>query len=340
VKAPIDLVRDLLAGGIRIGEPRAAKALTFFPLFTDAPREPRYVVAAEAFETGTLTIGELEGGVVPQLVVQNRGELPVLLVDGEHLEGARQNRVLNTTVLAAPMHDTVIPVSCVEQGRWHFTGRQDFVPAPELAYAELREMKASFVAANARAGRGFTADQAKIWAEVERKRRQVSAGPSSTGAMRDTFAQRRAELDRIVASFPAPEPGQTGVIACVGRHPVALDAFEHPSVLARLWPRLVNGYAMDALGRRAGHPDPFAVPGFLAVASRGEATSHEGVGLGIDVILTAPALVALALTWERGVVHTAAFAAPRVEKKKDTGSGDRTHSRRSRSWFADPPATP
>ena len=59
---------------------------------------------------------------MPQLVLKNAGTLPVLLLDGEHLEGAMQNRVLNATVLAAPEHETVIPVSCVEQGRWGYRG--------------------------------------------------------------------------------------------------------------------------------------------------------------------------------------------------------------------------
>ncbi len=74
---------------------------------------------------------------MPQLVLKNAGTLPVLLLDGEHLEGAMQNRVLNATVLAAPEHETVIPVSCVEQGRWGYRGSAGEpsvgLPGPELA---------------------------------------------------------------------------------------------------------------------------------------------------------------------------------------------------------------
>ena len=54
-----------------------------------------------------------EAGSVPELKLVNRGVLPVLLVDGEELVGARQNRVLNLTILAAPLTTTVIPYSRV-----------------------------------------------------------------------------------------------------------------------------------------------------------------------------------------------------------------------------------
>ena len=38
---------------------------------------------------------------MPELRVANLGDLPLLLLDGEQLVGARQNRILNMTVLVA-----------------------------------------------------------------------------------------------------------------------------------------------------------------------------------------------------------------------------------------------
>ncbi|MFN2489301.1 MAG: ARPP-1 family domain-containing protein [Actinomycetota bacterium] len=42
------------------------------------------------------------------------------MLDGEHLQGARQSRIMNVTALLAPRSRVTLPVSCVEQGRWHF----------------------------------------------------------------------------------------------------------------------------------------------------------------------------------------------------------------------------
>jgi hypothetical protein len=51
------------------------------------------------------------GGSVPELRFENLGEKPVLLLDGEELVGAKQNRALNLTILAPAKQVIVIPVS-------------------------------------------------------------------------------------------------------------------------------------------------------------------------------------------------------------------------------------
>jgi len=45
------------------------------------------------------------------------GDLPLLLLDGEQLVGAKQNWIMNMTVLVAAHTAVTIPVSCVERVR-------------------------------------------------------------------------------------------------------------------------------------------------------------------------------------------------------------------------------
>jgi hypothetical protein len=64
---------------------------------------------------GTWDIAVTEGsadGSVPELLVVNRANQPVLLIDGEELAGAKQNRMLNTSILIKEVSETQIPVSC------------------------------------------------------------------------------------------------------------------------------------------------------------------------------------------------------------------------------------
>jgi hypothetical protein len=58
-----------------------------------------------------------EAGSVPFLQVTNGAARPLLLLDGEELLGAKQNRILNTTVPVAAHTEVTIPVSCVVSGQ-------------------------------------------------------------------------------------------------------------------------------------------------------------------------------------------------------------------------------
>jgi hypothetical protein len=302
----IKIVRELIGQGLNPGEPRTKGGLTVIPLRGGAVAK-EYIVAEEAFAEGTLRITEKGEGEVPELVAINEGGLPVLILDGEQLEGAKQNRVLNASVLLPAHSTTMIPVACVEQGRWRFDRGTEFAVSPDHAYARLRGKNASAKAASVRAGAGHQVDQHEVWGDVQERIGEFSAR-SDTSAMKDAYDHRRKELNDIIDAFREVEPGQTGAIACIAGRPVALDAFDRPEVFARIWARLVSGYAADALAAPEAEVTDGAVVTFLAAVSGGHLTQHDGVALGVDVVITSPEVVGNALTWDEGVVHVALFA--------------------------------
>ena len=83
-----------------MGTPATFGNLTMLPL-TNAVHAPReYLLLDEALEQGLVTVREIsESGSVPDLAFENSAGHPVLLIDGEELVGAKQNRVLNLSVL-------------------------------------------------------------------------------------------------------------------------------------------------------------------------------------------------------------------------------------------------
>src|SRR5687767_4166108 len=94
---------------LEIGEPFSHGALTVVPLLGPSEPEPDWLTLSEAGAAVTVMEASVVGDV-PTLSVQNNADRPVLLLDGEELIGAKQNRVLNTTVLVAA-HTTIrIPV--------------------------------------------------------------------------------------------------------------------------------------------------------------------------------------------------------------------------------------
>ena len=106
--------RELLST-LTIGEPTHHHNLTFFPLLWPESREPSYTLLSTAIEEGLAIVEEVnESGNVPNLAVKNKCKRPLLIPEGEILMGAKQNRVINVTVLVAAGVKFLLPVSCVE----------------------------------------------------------------------------------------------------------------------------------------------------------------------------------------------------------------------------------
>lgn len=118
---------------LRLGAPQAHSNLALFPLIADFDRAPDYLLLDEALERKLARVSEVSAeGRVPELAFENTSAEKILLVDGDELVGAKQNRILNLTILVGGGQKLVIPVSCVEQGRWR---RRIGDPHGELASA-------------------------------------------------------------------------------------------------------------------------------------------------------------------------------------------------------------
>ena len=93
--ADIAPIHDLLST-LQPGSALTHGALTMIPLLRPGVPEPDWLTLAEAGDTVTITEVN-EAGSVPSLTVTSAADRPVLLLDGEELIGAKQNRVLNTS---------------------------------------------------------------------------------------------------------------------------------------------------------------------------------------------------------------------------------------------------
>jgi hypothetical protein len=184
-----------------LGEATSFGGLSLVALFASAPPGLHFIGLDEAM-VGGLAISEVdEAGMVSGLSVSNLLDLDVLLFEGEELVGAKQNRILDRTILVAAISKTQVPVSCVERGRWSYRSRQ-FAAAPRAPYPELRRMK--------REGGG----QAQVWSEISEKAGRLDAR-SDTDAAEQMYVSRGASLDEYLASLP-PSEGQCGSVACIG----------------------------------------------------------------------------------------------------------------------------
>jgi hypothetical protein len=297
-------LRDALSG-LTPGDPLAHGALTVVPLLCPGAADPGWSTLAEA--GAAVTIAEVdERGSVPTLQVTNRGDRPVLLLDGEELVGAKQNRVLNTSVLVAARSTLTIPVSCVEQGRWGYRARH-FAWSDVSLFASARRAKAARVTASLRAGIGHRADQVEVWEAVAAKA-AASRVKSPTGAMHDLYEHLAPELEQARVALPAGVD-QVGALIFLGDEWVGLEVLPCARLFASAWPRLSAGYVVEGVGRS---PEGMRVPApDQALRGVGGAPVERAaaVGLGVEYRLDGGEVVGAALVVEDRLAHLAAFPA-------------------------------
>src|SRR5687768_3560332 len=223
--------------------------LTIHPLLSPDDTALGYDLLADAIAAGTLTIAELGSATVPELAAVNDGDRDVLILDGEQLIGARQNRMASRSILLPAHSKTTIPVNCMEQGRWHSIS-DHFAASPIHSASKVRAHNRRKESEHARAGmeashRVLRTSQGEVWSEIADMSMDFGEG-SPTGALNEIVGRKSRDLKAWIASFPAV-PSQVGILAFTGADPLGLDVVGDATLYARLHDRLLGGYVQDAL---------------------------------------------------------------------------------------------
>jgi hypothetical protein len=323
---------------LTLDPPQTYRNITIFPFVDGDGGGVDYLTLGEALEQQRLTVTEVsEHGSVPYLQVVNDGDSMVLLLDGEELAGAKQNRVLNTTVLVAARQSLTIPVSCTEAGRWRHDTRTAY-ESQNIMECRIRARKNLAVSASLDLEQSYTSDQGEIWDDIEDL--SIAAGVcSDTGAMSDIYQSQQASLDEVLQAFP-PVPGQVGFLAVIDGEAAGLDLVSRAPAYARLHGKLVRSYVMAGLvrgeeaatetqaGGEAQEADQAGAAGaadaavglartFLARAMRSEVNPFESVGCGEDYRLRGDRITGSALVLDQTVVHAAIFQLGDEDRDED-----------------------
>ena len=293
---------------VSVGEAITCRNLSLFPLMGAARQEPGYRLLDEAMAQGCARVTEVsDSGSVPELKFINSCDRPVLLLDGEEVLGAKQNRIVNLTVLAPAGKTIVIPVSCVEAGRWHGESRE-FSSAGRAHYAAGRARKAADVTESLNYSGTRRSDQSGLWADISAKAERMEAW-SYTEAADAMYVKHRGSLDEYLAAFTVAE-GQTGALFAINGEVVGLDLFDCTETLRGLLPKLVESYALDAIdeaGSANGVAEKEAAMSLIRSAAQASLQRFAALGEGEDLRLQGDGLAGGALAVDGRVVHLCVF---------------------------------
>ena len=262
----------------------------------------------EGIAAGHTTVGEVDhAGDVNRVRVAHAGARPLLLVDGEELVGAKQNRILNASFLVGAGTRVDIPVSCVEHGRWQRRSSA-FTSAARTVSPSVRIEKLANTVRSLRDTGRFDADQGAVWTTVDRLMRQHGTH-SPTSAYAALADRRAAAVDEVVERL-APAEGQVGFAAIRDGRLVSLDLLGSPDLFRRGWRKLARGLVTEDL-------EPSASPGAAGIAAAAlklatiaDYARADAPGIGATLHGRVAGLVIAAVACEGRVYHAVAGPAP------------------------------
>jgi len=291
--------------GIDVGEPLHHHNITVFPLM-GACGKGCYTLLAQAIKSGQALVEEVdEEGDVPNLRVVNDSALPLMIVEGEVLRGAKQDRVVNITVIVAAKTSFTLPVSCVERGRWDYVSKhfraERFVP-PRVRAAAMQDIQS-------REGK-YHPSQSRIWREVDSVLEDVGAD-SATATIADAFKASQKRLKEYRNRISLPKEA-TGFLVAKADALVGMDLFDSPKTMRKFWHRLSEAYFVEAvLEKEEKNPtSKKAARRMLQEVAEHAKVSARQLGSGLRLDVQSEKLLGSAVWSGEQLCHLSAFAAP------------------------------
>lgn len=302
---------------VALGRPMAYRGITLIPLFLPRSGDLEYLDLNQALKQQVFGVAEMDlEGVVPELMVENSGHQPVLLMNGEELLGIKQNRVLSTSVMVPAKTQMPIPVSCVEQHRWEYSDSV-VTESDNLLERTIRAEQMNDVNRSLEANGTFHPDQNLIWFGVLQLIEKAGTY-SAHSAMRDVFQQKRIKLNRCCKAFPL-QPGQNGMLALRENKPLGLDLVSRPEVYQNIHCKLVKSYVLDSLlekPRRAIARDrATAIAGeLLTQANEAKPKRFNSLGHGKVLQVDTNGMIGSVLIHEEAPIHATILAKQKIEQ--------------------------
>ena len=206
--------------------------------------EVRITYRCEVYIKGEnlVEIKELDHSTVNAVSCKNDSVAPLILIDGDEITGAMQNRIINDTLLIPAKSTVNIPVSCTEHGRWHTRGEGEasrtFEPSLYSANHSTRSRKS-------RASYEERDYQGEVWDSISEFESR-SNFKSMTSALNDSYENLKDKQNDYLSKFHI-EDGQNGVIFIVNGEIKGLELFYNHSIYKQYHEKLCRSYIIEAI---------------------------------------------------------------------------------------------
>jgi hypothetical protein len=299
-------VLDRFIESLYTGAPVSVGQLKVTPVFIREEAALPYLEFEKALADGLVEVTEVsEGGSVPNLFVKNKADRDVIIVDGELLVGAKQNRVVNTTIVVPAGATVEIPVTCVEQGRWGYTSR-NFTSSRSHSTSSLRALKHRTVTDSLRSRGEYSSDQGSVWGSIRDKMHRMAA-PSPTMSLTDVYESSvRFEDEALLDEEVKAQAGQVGYFAYVREGFAGGDVFGSSELCRTKLSKLLRGHYLDSLDEYLEFPRLTAAD-VLAQVRAAQPEQFAAVGKGAELRFESASLQGACKVVDGRIPHLAVF---------------------------------
>ncbi len=300
---------------LEFGEIQEFERMSVVPVFTMKDNSIDYITLKEAMESSLLKITEVDdSGSVPELKVINEAETPVLLLDGEELIGAKQNRIVNTSILLKEKSETIIPVSCVEQGRWAYESK-NFADSDNIASYKVRTKKSASVRRSVETSGRYSSDQGEVWNEIHKLQDRMEVR-SPTSALRDVYEAKNNDLDDYLNAFERMD-GQKGLLVFINGEIAGFDIVSSAPAYKDVHQKLIKSYSLDALVNKDKkiELDANKAKKFIKDIQECNESKHKSVGYGWDYRFASDSFIGSALLYQDQVIHASFFKSLEINRE-------------------------
>jgi hypothetical protein len=196
------------------------------------------------------------GGRVNQLVIENKGAQPILVLAGTLVKGGKQDRQIAQDFIISPGKTVPVDAFCVEHGRW--TANREGQATQGQFQAQKTHAEQSVRYSGQIAG-----NQSQVWEKVSKVNLSAAKNPS-TGTLMATVEEtdkealarrgkiRKALLDELAALAKGGQ-APVGLAYAIDGKPREVRTFNDPRIFQHYAETLANTIAMegDLAQRRA-----------------------------------------------------------------------------------------
>lgn len=220
----------------------------------EARRDEQFLTLDEGLRKGLVSVHEKKGGgSVQELIIQNRSDFPLYLQEGDRLSGGQQDRTVQTPLVIGPRSGPqALPTFCIEQSRWKASNPENkFAASGSIASAPKGVRQAA----------KFESNQGEVWSKVKSTKDQyamsfqsANTNSSLNESLDSTHAKAAAAgyvgpLSRLING----QKDVVGVAFAVEGKIEEVNVYSGQPLLAKMYPRLLESYAMEAAVARGGH---------------------------------------------------------------------------------------